>query len=831
MGEVYRARDSQLGRDVALKVLRQELVASPERLARLEREARMLAAVVHPNVGAIHSIEQDGEDRFLVLELVQGDTLAERLREGPLPVSDAIEIGRQIAEALEAAHDKGVIHRDLKPANVMLDGKGHVKVLDFGLARSFLGEGDSQLDAAATAEALTDAGMVAGTAAYMSPEQARGEELDRRTDIWALGCVLFELLSGTRAFGMNTLADTLAAVLARDPDWDALPAEVSPSVRELMRRCLQKDPHARIHDIADARIELNASASPASVADPVVQRTRNRAVAIGFGAAALLIVTAALWQSGLLGRAAPEPDGTYSSVAVLPIRNNSQDPAESQYLADGLGEALTTRLVQVAGLRVIPWDTSLQYENTSLSLQELAEEMRVEALVTLSMRTYGGLVAVNVSVVDGGTGLASWAERFEGQLADLLEVERQIATAAAEGLALALTQEERQRLGASAAESAEAYELLLRGKALVNRNHDSNETAIRLLERAIALDPAFAWPHAELGTALFYRYYKGWGGQTTDLAAAESHQLQALQLSPSLVKAYEGLVLLHWIRGQSERALDAVVQLATLGLRDAEALGVAGNALRLAGLPDEGIPLMERRLVLDPASARGEGLPVAGYVAAGRPEAARAAFDRFRSRVSQNARFLMWSGEAHHILGSLDSARQLYEEGLELTPDDWFVFFNLGVLHDQAGRQEAATEAWTRGVASLNATLEAYPDNPRAQALLAMGCAHLDDRECLLEAEHQVLQREPTNGMLMAYLGRAFAIIGDAQAAVRYFNSALDNGHYTFYFLNALRLDDTEYLEQNTEYQAFVARRAAIIEGLRARIEPSIARLNQPPSQ
>ena len=253
MGEVYRARDTTLGRDVAIKILPRHFTADPERLARFEREARVLAALNHPNIGAIYGLEAASGVRALVLELVEGETLAVRIQRGPAPVTDALTIARQIADALDAAHEKGIVHRDLKPANIKVTPDGVVKVLDFGLAKAAAGERQSPTVTLGS----TQEGTILGTAAYMSPEQARGQAADKRTDIWAFGCVLYEMLTGRAAFPGDTVSDTIAAILERDPDWVALPATTPPLATRLLQRCLEKDPKRRLRDIADARDDLD----------------------------------------------------------------------------------------------------------------------------------------------------------------------------------------------------------------------------------------------------------------------------------------------------------------------------------------------------------------------------------------------------------------------------------------------------------------------------------------------------------------------------------------------------------------------------------------------
>ena len=258
MGEVYRARDTRLGRDVALKVLPEAFARDKERRSRFEREARLLATLNHPAIAGIHGVEDDAGTPVLVMELVEGETLDRRLQRGRVPVRQALEVGRQVAEALGTAHEKGIIHRDLKPSNVMLTPEGKVKLLDFGLAKALAGEdvGSEEPTARPDSDASTSTGVVIGTAPYMSPEQARGEGLDRRTDIWSLGCVLYEMLVGARAFPGRG-PEAVAAILEREPEWQALPPDTPVKVQELLRRCLQKDRGRRLHDIADARIELD----------------------------------------------------------------------------------------------------------------------------------------------------------------------------------------------------------------------------------------------------------------------------------------------------------------------------------------------------------------------------------------------------------------------------------------------------------------------------------------------------------------------------------------------------------------------------------------------
>ncbi len=297
MGDVYRATDERLSRDVAIKSLPQEFADDQERLSRFEREAKLLASLNHPNIAAIYSLEESDGKRFIVMELIEGGTLAQRLLKGPLPVDEALVVCLRIAEGLEAAHEKGVIHRDLKPANVMLTANGKVKILDFGLAKPL-----AAASAAAVAMqlpmitgAMTKPGAILGTAAYMSPEQAKGGPVDKRGDIWALGCILFECLAGRRAFPGDTVSETIAAILGREPDWEALPTATPAAVRKLMGRSLRKDPHERMHDAADMRIELNEARREPSEVEHEEKRLRLPLVMrLAIAGAMLLCVTSGI---------------------------------------------------------------------------------------------------------------------------------------------------------------------------------------------------------------------------------------------------------------------------------------------------------------------------------------------------------------------------------------------------------------------------------------------------------------------------------------------------------------------------------------------------------
>ena len=357
MGEVYRAKDTKLGREVAIKVLHEALRQDEERLARFEREARVLASLNHPGIATLYGLETEGSITYLVMELVHGDTLQERLARGPLTVEEAIAIFQQIAEALEAAHAAGVVHRDLKPANIKITPEGRVKILDFGLAKAFATEDDEPVSDLSSSPTLTRGatavGVIMGTASYMSPEQARGKKADKRADIWAFGCVLFEAISGKKAFDGESVTDVLANVIHKDVLWEALPAETPWRVRDVLRRCLVKDAGQRFHDVADARLELLADERPPTW-ETQTTAPKSRLLVLGLLMGLVVAVAVAaffLWKE-------PPPGGEVQAFVITP-------PASESPLS------LETPMISPDGRRIVY--IGVQEDDRHLYLRELDE--------------------------------------------------------------------------------------------------------------------------------------------------------------------------------------------------------------------------------------------------------------------------------------------------------------------------------------------------------------------------------------------------------------------------------------------------------------------------
>ncbi len=520
MGEVYRARDSRLSRDVAIKGLPQGFAAHPERLGRFRREAQTLAALNHPNIAAIYGLEEAEGVPYLVLELVAGETLAARITRGSLTPRETLNLGGQIAAALEAAHERGIVHRDLKPGNVMITPAGAAKVLDFGLAKSeadLAPRTDSSSAPTRTGRAeATVAGTILGTAAYMSPEQARGKEVDRRSDVWSFGAVLYECLAGRPAFSGETTSDLIARILEREPDWTALPASATARLRELVRRCLRKDAEARPRDIRDVRLEL------AEIAAGRVD-----------------------------GASAHE-----KSIAVLPFENLSG--ADDEYFADGVTDEILNALAHLEGLRVAARSSCFAFKGKREDLRLVGEKLDVTTVLEGSVRRAGSRLRITVQLVNAADGYQLWSERYDRELTDVFDLQEEIAKTIASRLRGAMYDEADRGRARHGTKNLEAYELLLRGRSLQTKRGRFLHEAVICFERAVELDPNYAEAMAWLADS--YRLMGTFGSApfAEIMPKAKAIAQRALAIDPGLAEA---LSTLACIEEQYERNYDGAVPL------------------------------------------------------------------------------------------------------------------------------------------------------------------------------------------------------------------------------------------------------------------------------
>lgn len=503
MGVVYRARDVRLGREVAVKVLPPDVASHADSLARFEREAKALASLNHPNIAAIYGLEEANGAPHLVLELVDGETLAQRLTRGALPLREALGVCGQIASAIEAAHERGIVHRDLKPGNVMITSAGNAKVLDFGLAKSdpsqTPGSDPGQSPTMTTYDGSTRAGVILGTAAYMSPEQARGRSVDRRSDVWSFGCVLYECLVGSPAFAGETTSDLIARVLEREPDWTKLPVTTPQRVREILRRCFQKDANARPRDIRDVRLELAELATTGAKAD----------------------------------------SPRHKSVGVLPFEN--QSGAEDEYFADGITDEILNALAHIDGLSVPARSSCFAFKGRREDLRTVAERLDVSTVLEGTVRRAGTRLRITVQLVNATDGYQIWSERYDREMTDVFAVQDEIAHAVAGKLKVSLQGSRDTAVGRHGTSNIEAYELFLKGKALQLKRGRYLRDAIEMFEKAIELDPSYAEALAWLADA--YRLLGTFAvvSSAEVMPKAQALAERALALDTRLAEAYATL--------------------------------------------------------------------------------------------------------------------------------------------------------------------------------------------------------------------------------------------------------------------------------------------------
>jgi eukaryotic-like serine/threonine-protein kinase len=504
MGEVYRARDTRLGRDVALKVLPEVFARDGERLARFEREARAVAALNHPNIVVLYSIEESAGLRFLTMELVDGQPLDRAMDAGGMAVPRLLEVAIALADALAAAHDHGVVHRDLKPANLMLTRDGRLKVLDFGLAK-LTATGDAGDSRAATALTLSSPGRVIGTAAYMAPEQVRGEPSDSRTDLFALGIVLYELATGRRPFGGHTAADIGSSILRDTPIGIAhLRGDLPSDLARIVDRCLAKEPHARFQTALDVSTELRR-----------------------------------LQQASQSGE--PGERGPIRSLAVLPLQNVSRDPTQ-EYFADGLTEALISELARLKALRVISRTSAMKYKGVQRALPEIARELSVDAILEGSALLIGHRVRVSVQLVSARLDEMLWADRYDGEIADVLDLQSRIAETVAREIAIQVTPREETQLAKRRPVHPEAHVEYLKGRHTASASSpQAIELSLRHYRRALELDPTYAPAWAGMAHSHYQRANRGMAPPAEAAADARAAALKALELDDSLAAAHHAL--------------------------------------------------------------------------------------------------------------------------------------------------------------------------------------------------------------------------------------------------------------------------------------------------
>jgi eukaryotic-like serine/threonine-protein kinase len=536
MGEVYPATDSRLGRDVAVKLLRGDLNADADRLRRFEQEARAAAALNHPNILAVFDICTHDGASYLVSELLEGETLRDLLRRGAPPIRQAIEYGVQIANGLAAAHERGIVHRDIKPENIFVTTDGRIKLLDFGIAK--LTEGAAHT--VAIQQGSTTPGALIGTVGYMSPEQVRGQPIDHRSDIFSFGAVLYELVSGFRAFDRETAPETLTAILNDEPADAATDSPATVRALKVARRCLEKAATARFQscrDLAHVLSDQLADRAPAV-------RPRARRSSVLIVAALVLLASVAIVLRVVTRSRAPSESTRIGSLAVLPLESLSAG-ADSGYLADGMTGALITNLAKIRALRVVSRTSVMRYKGVRTALPQIGRELNVDAIVAGTSEQIGEHVRINVELIRASTDEHLWADTYDRDIRDVLRLQDQVAQSVARAVRVTLTPEEHARLAKGREVDPAAYQLYVKGRFFWERKtEDSINKAIDYFKQAVERDPTYAAAYSGLADcylSLGVSFDVGSLPPSDAFPKAKAAAIKALAFDETLAEAHNSL--------------------------------------------------------------------------------------------------------------------------------------------------------------------------------------------------------------------------------------------------------------------------------------------------
>ena len=739
MGEVWRARDQRLRRDVAIKLLPDGIDAATA-LARFEGEARSIAALSHPNILAIHDFGNENGIVYAVMELLEGGTLRARLTQSTPAVNRALEWAHQIAQGLAAAHERGIVHRDLKPENIFVTNDGVVKILDFGLARTE--ERDSAaLEDATTLVARTTPGTVIGTVGYLSPEQARGERADHRSDIFSFGAVFFEMLTGQPAFLRRSSAETLVAILRDEPKPLAeFGISVPPEVDDILRHCVEKNSDDRFRSARDLAFALRLASRVTSIAEP-----------------------------GSAARRTPRPaDGIHrpaeTSIAVLPFRNIGS-AADADYFIDGMTEEIINSISTIPELKVAARTSSFAFRGRDDDVRKIGRELGVAMVLEGSVRQLGSRLRVSAQLINVDSGYQVWSDRWERDLADVFAVQDEIAQAIASTFKLRIAPEEGSAAGKT--QNVDAYDRYLKGRHLLAERR--TEEAIAEFEAAVESDPGYVDGHTALADGWAIRGYYGgistweaWarGRAAVDEAERLAPDAASIPLSRAILEHYYG-----WNTGREEKLLRLAIE---RNPRSAEGWNWLGLCCGLTGRTDEAIELTGRGIELEPYNANVRTSRAWAYILSGDYEAAERILSK-ALELDPDAAYALWTrGIALRSLGKLSDAIAIFERLVDASNRKTSFYIGLlgGALAnagERARAEEILAELQTRrekndfvGSVDIAAVLSPLGADDAAMDALEKG---RHERNALMWAriyfpEHLRLRSHPRWKMLAQRLGR-----------------------------------------------------------------------------
>ena len=700
MGVVYKAEDTKLKREVAIKFLPKHISTNDEERERFKIEAQAAAALNHPNIATIHYIEETDDETFIVMEYIDGQELKEEIRPGPLPLEKAIDIAIRIGEGLQAAHEKDTIHRDIKSSNIMLTQKGQVKIMDFGLAKV---RGVAK---------ITKEGTTLGTTTYMSPEQARGEQVDRRTDIWSLGIILYEMVSGKLPFTGDYEQAVFYSIFNEEPEpLTSLRTGVSIELERIVSKSLAKNPAERYQHIDEMLVDLKAltkeqkrsiSKSEIPVEEKASKSLLNNKIAwIGAVLLIVLIMVLILFVPG------KKPEINNNSIAVLPFENINEDK-ENDYFCAGITEDIITDLSKVKELKVIPRSDVLVFRSGEINTKKVAQMLNVAYILEGSVRKSGQQVRITAQLIEMQKGYQVWGERYDRKLEDIFEIQTEVSQKITDAMRISLTDSEREYLAHKPTKDLRAHDFYMRGREfLLNETKQNNESAIEMFERALGIDPKYSLAYVALAEAYSLKYIF-YDGNPKWLGKIISANDKALELDPNLIEAQfgNGLVLYHQKRfKQACQAFQKVI---------------------------------DQNKNFYPA--------------------------------------YRWAGSGYLILGDYDTAINYFKKATEIKPYSEEPWIYLQMVYRKTQDYDAAEKIGQKALEVVERRLEAYPDDVIALSRLSALYASMGNKKLALETLNKVLIYDPKDGLALYNCACTCAQIGEKAQALEFLQKAIDIG-------------------------------------------------------